>query len=55
MENELLALKPGKDGAMRKEVREATAELAQLGEDWNHAKIGCEDCEAQARAAKGRK
>ena len=31
------------------------AELAQLGDEWNHAKIGCEDCEAQARAAKGRK
>ena len=31
------------------------AELAGLGDEWNHAKIGCEDCEAQARAAKGRK
>lgn len=30
MESELLALKPGKDGAMRKEVREATTQLAKV-------------------------
>ena len=30
MESELLALKPGKDGAMRKEVREASAQLAKV-------------------------
>ena len=30
MESELLALKPGKDGAMRREVREATTELAKV-------------------------
>lgn len=30
MESELLALKPGKDGAMRNEVREATMELAKV-------------------------
>ncbi|MFA9216052.1 MAG: tetratricopeptide repeat protein [Sphingomonadaceae bacterium] len=30
MESELLALKPGKDGAMRSEVREATTQLAKV-------------------------
>ena len=30
MESELLALKPSKDGAMRKEVREATTQLAKV-------------------------